>query len=90
MRQILGADVPECVEDIKVPTHYRGVGETDGLKLWLAATGRLAIAAVDDLEARLRRLREEMDAMRASHLDELGAQLRRMNAEIAALKGGKP
>ena len=86
MRQILGADVPQCVEDANLPTHYRGVGEVDGLKLWLAATGRLAIAAVDDLEARLRRLREELDTMRTSKLEELDAQYRRMSAEIAALK----
>lgn len=86
MRQILGADVPECVEDTNLPTHYRGVGEVDGLKLWLAATGRLAIAAVDDLEARLRRLREELDTMRTSKLEQLDAQYRRMSAEIAALK----
>lgn len=86
MRQILGADVPECVEDARLPTHYRGVSEVDGLKLWLAATGRLAIAAVDDLEARLRRLREELDTMRTSKLEELDAQYRRMSAEIAALK----
>jgi hypothetical protein len=86
MRQILGADVPQCVEDTNLPTHYRGVSEVDGLKLWLAATGRLAIAAVDDLEARLRRLREELDTMRTSKLEELDAQYRRMSAEIAALK----
>lgn len=86
MRQILGADVPECVEDTNLPTHYRGVGEVDGLRLWLAATGRLAIAAVDDLEARLRRLREELDTMRTSKLEQLDAQYRRMSAEIAALK----
>ena len=86
MRQILGADVPQCVEDTNLPTHYRGVGEVDGLRLWLAATGRLAIAAVDDLEARLRRLREELDTMRTSKLEELDAQYRRMSAEIAALK----
>ena len=30
MRQILGADVPQCVEDTNLPTHYRGVGEVDG------------------------------------------------------------
>jgi hypothetical protein len=60
MRRVLGTDIPESVEEATLPSCYDGVSELDAYKLWLASTGRVSIAMIDDLERRLQRLRKQI------------------------------